>query len=582
MRKPKIFAKIIFGLILLPSVLLAQALHFQKIPAHLQLYPRDIQDSAVVEISGTVTETGYNQISLDVLKDDQLYKQFQQSLTYSGGSASFSFLPKINAGLHEYDFKIYLDGQLTTRRDSITCGDVFLINGQSNSHPNASSYSFRSEYCRSFGRHTNYNNYNPADTTWGLSTGQGWCDSCLFAVGTWGLRLQQTILENYEMPTCFINGGSGGSSISYNLPDSANHMDLTTTYGRLLYRATKAKVAHHVKAMLWHQGESDSGSPDAEAYFDRFTELYNAWHQDYAPLDKIYVFQIHQSNCGGTRQDYLREVQRSFQHHWTDVEVMATGGLDGHDGCHYNDDGYLQMASWVFRLMARDFYHEADSLNVGAPDVVNVYFSDTQNKQITVEFNEPVIWPADTLSASMKNYFYLDGTSGLINNGHTDNGGYSVILDLNNTSNASLLTYLPNYAYNHTPTRIYEGPWIRNTRGVGALSFYEYPIGGGPSAVEGESEPSFRLFQNYPNPFNPVTEIRWQLPARLASRNKSAQIKLTLYNILGQKVRTLVNRQQKSKSGHFTFKAGNLAGGIYLYRIQAGSFFAVRKMLLLR
>ena len=553
----------------------AQNVNFNSLPAHLQLFARDADDSAYVRIAGTVTDNGYDSVSVKIYRNNRSWKQLSQELDYSNNEAQFEFTPKIATGLYEYRFEILVDQNLVAVRDSIVCGDVYLINGQSNSHPNAVSYSFSNEFCRSFGQHTNYEDYDPADTTWGLSTPEGWCDSCDYAVGVWGMRLQQMILEDYGIPTCVINGGSGGSSISYNLPNEEDRMDLTTTYGRLLYRATKAKVADKVKALFWHQGEADTDNDNTDLYYDRFNRLYTAWNEDYSPLDVVYVFQLHPGYCGGDSQHRLRDIQRRFPESFARVKVMATVGLVGHDGCHYNDDGYLQMAEWVYGLVKRDFYADTDTLYVAPPNVSDAWFTDADQRQVAVQFDQPVIWPEDTLGASMENYFYLDGSSSNIADGYSDSDPHVIILDLINSSTASKLTYLPNHAYNNLPTKIYEGPWIRNQRGIGALSFYEFPLRGFVSGIEKQIPQKFELKQNYPNPFNPATTIYYQIPS-------AAKVELTVYNILGQKVKTLVNREQMPGLYHVKFAAGDLPGGIYFYRIKAKNKLIVKKALLLK
>ena len=85
----------------------------------------------------------------------------------------------------------------------------------------------------------------------------------------------------------------------------------------------------------------------------------------------------------------------------------------------------------------------------------------------------------------------------------------------------------------------------------------------------------FQLSQNYPNPFNPSTMIRYQLP-------KSALVKLTIYNLLGQKVAELVNAQQNEGLHQVTFNARNLSSGVYFYSIKAGTFTSTKKMMLLK
>ena len=85
----------------------------------------------------------------------------------------------------------------------------------------------------------------------------------------------------------------------------------------------------------------------------------------------------------------------------------------------------------------------------------------------------------------------------------------------------------------------------------------------------------YELRQNYPNPFNPSTEISFSVPA-------AGQTTLKLYDSVGQEVSTLVNGQLQAGSYRVTLNATNLASGVYLYRLQAGTFSAVRKMVLIK
>jgi hypothetical protein len=93
---------------------------------------------------------------------------------------------------------------------------------------------------------------------------------------------------------------------------------------------------------------------------------------------------------------------------------------------------------------------------------------------------------------------------------------------------------------------------------------------------EGSTVPSsFSLSQNYPNPFNPTTTIKYSIA-------KAGMVSLRIYNILGQEVATLVNSHQATGSYSATFDASRFASGVYFYRLNAGSFNQVRKMLLLK
>ncbi len=83
------------------------------------------------------------------------------------------------------------------------------------------------------------------------------------------------------------------------------------------------------------------------------------------------------------------------------------------------------------------------------------------------------------------------------------------------------------------------------------------------------------LFQNYPNPFNPSTNISYQIP-------KSGYVSLTLYNILGQKTKTLVNEFQNNGSYSLKFDASDLSSGIYFYQLKVNRFLSVKKLALIR
>ena len=86
---------------------------------------------------------------------------------------------------------------------------------------------------------------------------------------------------------------------------------------------------------------------------------------------------------------------------------------------------------------------------------------------------------------------------------------------------------------------------------------------------------SITLFPNYPNPFNPVTNINYSLPFK-------GNVKLTVFDITGREVKTLVNQSQNSGYYSVSFDASDFASGIYIYKLQAGSFEQSRKMILLR
>ncbi len=113
---------------------------------------------------------------------------------------------------------------------------------------------------------------------------------------------------------------------------------------------------------------------------------------------------------------------------------------------------------------------------------------------------------------------------------------------------------------------------------IGAF-YYNQGVG-----IKGASPPNipttYSFSQNYPNPFNPITEIKYDLP-------KSSEVNLAIYNILGQRIRTLVNEQQEA--GYYTVfwnsedeRGEEVTSGIYLCRIEAGKFSQTKKLILLK
>ncbi len=89
------------------------------------------------------------------------------------------------------------------------------------------------------------------------------------------------------------------------------------------------------------------------------------------------------------------------------------------------------------------------------------------------------------------------------------------------------------------------------------------------------SPETYSLEQNYPNPFNPSTTIRFTVPT-------STFVMLKVYDLLGREISTLVEETLPQGAYSRVFSAERIASGVYLYRLQAGSFSTVKKMMVLR
>ncbi len=87
---------------------------------------------------------------------------------------------------------------------------------------------------------------------------------------------------------------------------------------------------------------------------------------------------------------------------------------------------------------------------------------------------------------------------------------------------------------------------------------------------------TFTVYQNHPNPFNPSTQISFALP-------KAQKVTLKVFDLTGREVATLLQNEHRPAGVHeVIFEAGQLASGVYLYRLQAGEWVETRRMVLIR
>jgi hypothetical protein len=97
----------------------------------------------------------------------------------------------------------------------------------------------------------------------------------------------------------------------------------------------------------------------------------------------------------------------------------------------------------------------------------------------------------------------------------------------------------------------------------------EKPLGNAPSVSD------FRLYQNYPNPFNPITNFEFRI-------TNFEFVSLEIFDVLGRKVAVLANERKSPGVHRVTWDASGFPSGVYLYRIQAGAFSGVKKLVLVK
>ena len=107
------------------------------------------------------------------------------------------------------------------------------------------------------------------------------------------------------------------------------------------------------------------------------------------------------------------------------------------------------------------------------------------------------------------------------------------------------------------------------------IATIKYSAPTGINSVTNEIPVEFKLFQNYPNPFNPVTKIQYQIV-------NQGMVTLKVYDLLGREVKLLVNEIKSPGKYIVSFDASSLSSGVYFYKISAGEFSDVKRMVLVK
>jgi endoglucanase len=107
------------------------------------------------------------------------------------------------------------------------------------------------------------------------------------------------------------------------------------------------------------------------------------------------------------------------------------------------------------------------------------------------------------------------------------------------------------------------------------LSYFEFEFVSTNINNESNHPVSFNLEQNYPNPFNPNTTIQYSIP-------RLSKVKITLFNLLGEEIKTLVDEEKIPGSYKVEFNSENITSGVYFYQLKAAEFLSTKKMILLK
>ena len=421
--------------------------------------------------AGKLTQQA-DSVFLRVFADEKLLATETGKLNDDG---AYSLSTKLKAELVKYrtEFGLKTGDRETIlhQASDIVCGDVYLINGQSN----AVATDFGKEnplkpndWVRTFGA-TEQGPEGARMQLWAAAEARS--ERGRSEIGYWGMELGRRLVEDNKIPVCIINGAVGGSRIDQHQRNPKDPTDVATIYGRLLWRVQHARLTHGVRAVIWHQGENDQGADGPtggygyETYRQYFIDLAASWKEDFPNIQRYYMFQIWPKSCSmgiNGSDNRLREVQRTMPRYFSRLSVMSTLGVKPPGGCHFPAAGYAEFARMLSPLINYQIYHRFVDGRITPPNLKRVYFANDRRDELILEFDQHTVW-----SKALASEFYLDGKSDLVESGSAN--ATTITLKLKQPSAATTITYLDSDRWN--PDNI-----LYSQNGLAALTFCDVPI----------------------------------------------------------------------------------------------------------
>jgi len=371
----------------------------------------------------------------------------------------------------------------------------------------------------------------PAETLsyWDFESGWGnwWVDNGVWEVG-----------HPTSSSPCSLSAHSGDSCAGTNLAGLyPNYSDT-----RLISPAVNLPsigVGEELRLSFWHWFS-----------FNRFQDLWGTWHVDSGQVEmQVYnydsLFWGSWKKIGNTYKDYSVI--------WSKIEIEEVSSYAGKRvrfGFHLFGDSQGNSCGW---------YADDVTFHCLAPEITMLL---SPPNHTTGPANDTFYWHSSFRATSYRIQIAYDSLFA------------SLSYDLSNILDTT-------YYITELDTTIWwrvrgenvcdYGPWSNK---------WAYTDVEEPNDLQNNVPGDFALQQNYPNPFNPQTRIEYSLP-------KEGEVKIIIYNLLGQRVKTLIDEQQTA--GHkeilWDGKGDNgteVASGIYFYRIKAGDFIQSRKMVLMK
>jgi hypothetical protein len=160
--------------------------------------------------------------------------------------------------------------------------------------------------------------------------------------------------------------------------------------------------------------------------------------------------------------DRLREKQRTLPFLFSNMDAMSTLGIEPPGTCHYPLDGWAEFARLIQPLIERDFYGKVPTEAITAPNLYRAFFPGGSKSEISLEFDQPVVWD-DALAGQ----FYLDGEGDEVASGSLS--GNTLTLKLKEATEAKTITYLKEIKWS-------QDTLLKGENGIAALTFCEVPL----------------------------------------------------------------------------------------------------------
>ena len=460
-------------------------------PVNKQFFARDFSGpnngKGIIYYNGT-EPFPINKVYLNVYKLEQTGLETLTAYTKDLTNGKYSFAAPILGGKYTYRVEygtFDLAGLKNPPSASVTdlvCGDAYIIEGQSNALAvdNHVTTDNSDKWIRTYGKVSNAWGYalNKDPRVLDSVTNE-YNDVHDFEIGVWGFIFAKRLLASQNMPICIINGAVGGTRIDQHRPNPVNHSLLgpkldgniyPNIYANFYNRVVAAKLTHGIRAVLWHQGEQDQGSGgidgdyDYKFYQQYFVDISAAWKDDFPNILNYYVFQIWPAACGdNTRNDQLRDVQRSLSSLYSNMRLMSTLGIIPGSSCHYELEGYQKFSDLIGPLVEQGSYGINPNSILSAANLKKAYFTSPTHNQIALEFDQDIAWNPGATSF----HHLSDGKTVLAGSA----SGKTITLQLNSASTAKTITYLKGELWQQQQANL-----IYGTNGIAALTFADVEI----------------------------------------------------------------------------------------------------------